>query len=446
MSELSKDEIIKYAQDGALRRALVVTALALETRAVRAHLTHLGSVASRDGTVYECGEFTGKFGSWLVVVAESGAGTHPAQSVVTFAHLEFDSFFNVAIFVGIAGSRKLEAPIGSVVVSNKLYFPYTGKYDPQRGFVSRPQAIPVDYKLVGHARKVERDREWQSRIRPLPEGTLRKKRDYPQPYPPNAFIAPIASIEAVSADPESELEKLITTHYNDTLAIEMEGYGAAHAAFREGTPLIIVRGISDLRGDKTPEKDIIHQPVAAAHAAAFGFELLDIWGKFQPNKRMLLQPLSVVENVEERPSESGSETPGSDGPVARSKIVLNFAGTAKDFPQEKIDKILDVIRVITNDTTVTVVGTEEGSFRLVIEASRSAIDKINTPETIEALSRDLSVSLLGVLDEEAYREALHLEDTLHRRITRSTVLAAESAGRKALHTTGAQRASLDHRR
>src|SRR5213594_3170104 len=56
MSERSKEEIIKHAQDGGLRRALVVTALALETRAVRAHLTHLGSVGSRDGTVYECGE------------------------------------------------------------------------------------------------------------------------------------------------------------------------------------------------------------------------------------------------------------------------------------------------------------------------------------------------------------------------------------------------------
>jgi hypothetical protein len=243
---------------------------------------------------------------------------------------------------------------------------------------------------------------------------LPEKDDYPQPYPPNALIAPIASIEAVSGDPESELENLIASYYSDTLAIEMEGYGAANAAFRERTPLIVVRGISDMRGDKTPEKDVIHQPVAAAHAAAFAFELLDIWGKFQPNKRVPLQPLSLVENVQQLPSKSGSETPGSDGPVARSKVVLNFAGTAEDFPQEKIDKILDVIRGITNDTTVTIVGMEEGSFRLVIEASRSAIDKINTPETIEALSRDLSVPLLGVLDEEDYREALHLEDTLHR--------------------------------
>src|SRR5690349_1336782 len=141
MSELGKEEIIKHAHDGGLRRALIVTALALETRAVRAHLKHLGSVASRDGTVYECGEFTGKFGSWLIVVAESGAGTHPAHSVVTSAHMDFIDFFDAAIFSGIAGSRKSEAPIGSVVVSNKLYFPYTGKYDAERGFTSRPEAF-----------------------------------------------------------------------------------------------------------------------------------------------------------------------------------------------------------------------------------------------------------------------------------------------------------------
>src|SRR5688500_6089010 len=123
MPELGKEEIIKYAQDGGLRRGLLITALPLETRAVRAHLTHLSSVASRDGTIYECGQFIGRAGSWLVVVAESGAGTHPAHSVVTSAHIDFTDFFDVAIFIGIAGSRKPEAPIGSVVVSNKLYFP-----------------------------------------------------------------------------------------------------------------------------------------------------------------------------------------------------------------------------------------------------------------------------------------------------------------------------------
>jgi nucleoside phosphorylase len=426
MSDLTKEEIIKRAENGGLRRALIVTALPLETRAVRAHLTHLGSVGSRDGTVYECGEFTGKFGSWLVIVAESGAGTHPAQSVVTAAHRDFDNFFDVAEFVGVAGSRKPEAPVGSVVASNILYLPYIGKYDPKRGFTARPHSLAVDHKLVGYARKVERDREWQTRIRALLNEALPDKQNYPQPYPPNAFIAPMASVEAVSADPESELEECIATHYSDTLAVEMEGYGAAHAASREETGFIVIRGISDMCGrpesaqseldgaGKTPEKDAIHQPVAASHAAAFAFDLLDTWGRFQPNKRVPLHPASVVESVPERSSPSGSETPGKNGPVTRSKIVLNFAGTVDDFPDEKIKKILDVIRVITNDPTVIVVGTEEGSFRLVIDANQGAIDRIKTPEAIEVLSQESSVPILGVMREEDYRHALRLEDTLHR--------------------------------
>ena len=87
--------------------------------------------------------------------------------------------------------------------------------------------------------------------------------DYPQPFPPAAIIAPIVSVEAVSANPDSELERLITQFYGDALAIEMEGYGAVFAANRERTPSMIIRGISDMRVGKAPELDLIHQPVAA---------------------------------------------------------------------------------------------------------------------------------------------------------------------------------------
>ena len=70
-------EVMKDVAARGLRRALIVTALPIEMRAVRAHLTELGSCLARDGNVYECGQFSGKGDEWLVVVAESGAGNPP---------------------------------------------------------------------------------------------------------------------------------------------------------------------------------------------------------------------------------------------------------------------------------------------------------------------------------------------------------------------------------
>ena len=109
VQNLSKEEINNYARERGLRRALIVTALASILRAVRAHLAHLGSVLGRSGTVYECGQFSGAGNDWLVVVAESGVGTHAAQSVVSFAHIDFDNF-EVVIFVGIADPARRKLP------------------------------------------------------------------------------------------------------------------------------------------------------------------------------------------------------------------------------------------------------------------------------------------------------------------------------------------------
>jgi nucleoside phosphorylase len=126
MSYRTVTDIMAEAEARNLRRALFVTALPIEMRAVRAHLTDLGSCAGRDGTIYECGVFSSLGQEWLVVVAETGAGTHPAQSVVTYAHATFGPF-ETQIFVGVGGSRKSEAPVGCVVASDHVYMPYSGK-------------------------------------------------------------------------------------------------------------------------------------------------------------------------------------------------------------------------------------------------------------------------------------------------------------------------------
>lgn len=157
-----------------------MTALPIEMRAVRAHLADLGSAMGRGGFIYECGQFSSAGDDWLVVVAQSGAGNHPAQSVVTYAHIDFEDF-EILIFIGVGGSRKAEAPIGSVIASNRVYFPYGGKYGDE-GYSSRPRVSEVENRLVQLAYKVDRDGEWQGRILPPLKGALPSAENYPQPY------------------------------------------------------------------------------------------------------------------------------------------------------------------------------------------------------------------------------------------------------------------------
>ena len=68
----------------------------------------------------------------------------------------------------------------------------------------------------------------------------------------------------------------IRSHYNDALAIEMEAAGVAQAGHLNGSPVAIVRGISDRAdGTKNSTDDGAWQPRAAASAAAFALRLTE---------------------------------------------------------------------------------------------------------------------------------------------------------------------------
>jgi hypothetical protein len=75
---------------------------------------------------------------------------------------------------------------------------------------------------------------------------------------------------------------VIEEHGSDAHAVEMEGYGAVFAAEMERIPIMVVRGISDMLAGKTAQGDAVLQPLAAIFAAAFTFELLNLWGQSQP--------------------------------------------------------------------------------------------------------------------------------------------------------------------
>lgn len=89
-------------------------------------------------------------------------------------------------------------------------------------------------------------------------------------------LKPILAGEVVVDSRESRLYRFVREHYNDAVAVEMEGAGLATAAHASGAvPSMVVRGISDLAGGGKAASDAAGwQEQAAAHAAAFAVQLL----------------------------------------------------------------------------------------------------------------------------------------------------------------------------
>lgn len=412
--------ILEEADRRGMRRAFLVTAMMLEMEAVQSHIEYLGSVSGEDGAVYECGVFSDLGQDWLVVVAETGEGTHAALSAVSYAHRAFAPF-EVMILVGVGGSRKEEAPIGSVVASDHVYMPYSAKYGP-KGRSSRPRSFQPDSRLIGIAKKVRREKKgWPNRIRDPLDCVLPPRDAYPVDYPPVGLVKPIASIEAVLDDPKSELEALIAEDYGDTYVVEMEGYGAVYAASREQTPSIVVRGVSDMTQGKSPEDDALRQPIAAAHAAAFAFEMLSHWGQIHPRSgsgdvsvAVQIEPpvapamamiaaealvpdpdAEVIGSDPEPASEPAVPAPGT--PIV-ADVVINLNARMEEATPEWIAMLQFALREICGTENILVVRAAAGSVRLFVADPTGALRAVSRSALRDGLLEKAEVELIGVAD------------------------------------------------
>src|SRR5262249_3266744 len=147
-----------------MRKVVILTALSVERKAVRAHLQNLDEVEHpRSGTVYDRGIFTATKGSWEVVIAQMGQGNVAAAQTAQEAidYLSPDLLF----FVGAAGGLKDVEP-GDVVAANKVYQYASGKAAAQ--FYPRAEVGIPSNRLVHRARAVVVNEEWQQRIRGTP--------------------------------------------------------------------------------------------------------------------------------------------------------------------------------------------------------------------------------------------------------------------------------------
>ncbi|MFF3333813.1 nucleosidase [Streptomyces sp. NPDC002888] len=197
---------------------VILTALAVEYAAVRAHIAERTELVHEDGPRVERGRLEGT--PWTVALAELGEGATNAAAQT--AQLVSWLRPQAVLFVGVAGSLKDDIGIGDVVVGTKVYGIHGGKQTPE-GFLVRPEAWPGSNALVQAARSAVRDMD-----------------------DVRAHFKPIATADVVLAHSRSEIARHLREHYNDAAAIEMEGSGAAHAAHLNGqVGALVIRGISD---------------------------------------------------------------------------------------------------------------------------------------------------------------------------------------------------------
>jgi nucleoside phosphorylase len=250
---------------------VILTALSIEFLAVCNRVTDLQQEMHPQGMVYQKGKFVAEEQTWEVGIVEVGTGNVEAalETERAIAHFNPDILF----FVGIAGGIK-DVSVGDVVVATKVYYYESGKQSEH--VLTRPEMGQSAYALVQRAKREAEKLDWQQRVSKIPV------------LPPQVHVAPIAAGEKVIATKDSETFRLLKSHYNDAIAVEMEGFGFLKAAFAHpDIKAIVIRSISDLidgKNDDEIEPETERQAKAADHASAFAFEIL---AKHQSKNRNL---------------------------------------------------------------------------------------------------------------------------------------------------------------
>jgi nucleoside phosphorylase len=273
LAAVDAEEVIRYRlapealREGESRRAteqarpqktaVILTALAVEQAATLAHLENQHEAVHEAGTVYRVGTFASQTTDWTVATAMIGAGNAGAAFEAERAVQQFDP--EVVLFVGVAGGIK-DVALGDVVAATNVFGYHSGKAGDT--FTPRADVGSSSYKLVQRAQAEARSGDWRARRRDG-EGE------------PAAVAAPIAAGEQVVASTRSDTYAFIRAHYDQAVAVEMEGRGFLEALrANQKVGALVVRGISDLLDAKDVSDDEGWQRRASGNAAAFAFEVL----------------------------------------------------------------------------------------------------------------------------------------------------------------------------
>ncbi len=256
-----------------LPTVVILTAIKEEYLAVREHLVQPVD-ATQKSTTYEAGVF--ELNEKLVarvIIRECGPKNTNAAQEAERAIQYFSP--DLILFVGIAGSRKpKDFSIGDVIYPTMIYS-YEGGKSEKKSFSSRPDMGGTTFHLDEIAKRERLKEDWKQLIKNVQKKNVK------------ADMGVIASGEKLVEHYESGIGKILSKHFNDTSAVEMEGFGFAKAASKQGKEYSkmmvgVVRGISDIIGQPEEEEKIgakdrrpdNARQLASDSAAAFAFWLI----------------------------------------------------------------------------------------------------------------------------------------------------------------------------
>ncbi len=384
------------------RRALIITTVRYESLAVQAHLTNPETLSGEKGSIYEYSRFSDPAGDWLVIHVLTPPGNIDAGLITSRAFQEFGGF-QVSMFVGVAGSLKEDIPIGSVVVGDYVYNGHSAKVEDTE-MLPRPHGLDPAPELLNAAKFLIYRGEWIDLIRAPVSMSLPNKADYPCQFPPSAFIKGIVSGEEVVAGDKSPRYAFLRYHFNDAGAVDMEGWGVMNAARYENAPAIIVRGVSDMCAGKDHVNDEQHQPIAAAHAAAFAFSLLSFLSNYPKTEG----PVVVGETQESAVAETAGSQPLQE---RRMAVVFDFEGSKEEWPEEKVQSVIERLKQAFDDEKLILLDIIFGSIRLVMSVRESDFAVMDLVKLRKAVA-DSGVILLCATPLELVHEAENAKEAL----------------------------------
>lgn len=255
------------------RRAVILTAIPKEYKAVKEYLSNPIAETHAGGDVYHRGTFSADGITWEVGIGQTGEGNERAAATIIRAIDYFKP--SIVLFVGVAGGIK-DVKLYDVVAARKVYGYEAGKDEEE--FKPRPEVGNASYSLEQRARAEAANDAWiKTILAPKPDQA------------PHVFIKPIAAGAKVVASTKSTTYKFLQKTYSDAVAVEMEGHGFLLGVdMNESVKGLVIRGISDRIDDKSEEEEHGSQEIAASCAAAFAFQILIGWGKAEEQKKKKL--------------------------------------------------------------------------------------------------------------------------------------------------------------
>ena len=136
---------------------VVLTAMNVEYKAVKARLSGIAAQTHPKGTRFE----VGYIGDCRIALALADKGNQPAAVITERAVSRFNPA--AVIFVGVAGALQTHVRLGDVVVASHVYA-YHGATSEDSGLTARPRTWEISYRAHQIAARLERTGSWTRRL------------------------------------------------------------------------------------------------------------------------------------------------------------------------------------------------------------------------------------------------------------------------------------------